>query len=539
MGRQSESEIEPLVLESVDAALGEETFWGEEIKDDFVGYATQKLAEMISPSDILDVEEASLARVNMIDFIRCTFPRYKADRFHIHVCNAIDRVVKREIQYLMIFAPPQHGKSEIVSTRLPSYWLAHNPDMPVGLISYGASLAYRNSRNARAVFESPFYRNIFPEYEADLQNWRMSDWHLKGHRGYIIATGVGGPITGHGLGLGIIDDPIENWAAAQSDTRRETIWDWYHGTFLTRMWEGSCIVLMMTRWHEDDLAGRILKMEGEKKDGGKWEVLRYSALCDTRNPEEDVLGRSYNEALAPSRYSTDFLLGIKQSIATHVWNAEYQQTPTSPEGDFFKVGRIEIVEAIPAEIGSVEKLDDQSDFYVVTELNKGIRFWDLAATEKKMQKADPDSTSGSIIAEHNGIWYILDVVNEKVGPAGVRDLIKITAKIDGRKIPVRIEQEPGASGKSMIHVYQTDVLPGYDVEGFPSSGDKMVKASPFASQVNAGNVRMLKAKWNRRTLLELAGFPYAAHDDDIDSMAGAFNAHFGDKRPWKQKFVHV
>lgn len=473
-----------------------------------------------------DIGERIIASQNdLLAFTQHTFPQYKADPFHRNVAKYLNRVVLGEINHLMLFAPPQHGKSELVSTRLPSYWLAHNPELPVALVSYGASLAYRNSRAARSVFESPQYKEIFPHVVRDTSNWRMHDWHILDGKGYVLAVGVGGPITGHGFGLGIIDDPIENWAAGQSEALRERAWQWWQGTFKTRMWENSRTVVMLTRWHDDDMAGRILRQEGRIEEGGKWTVISYPALADHAEGL-DGIGREVGDPLAPSRYSKEYLHELRDDLGPHVWSAEYQQKPTKPEGDLFKIGRIQLVNAIPAEIADVY-LPEASErfpepFPVIRQVFMGTRAWDLAGSTKKTQKQDPDYTVGFLVVVFEGNVYLLDMVREQMSPDQAEQMVKITAGTDGKRVRVRLEKEPGQSGLYQVNNY-IKMLMGYDVEGLPATGDKMVRASPFASQVNAGNVFMLRALWNKFALNELAGFPNAAHDDIVDAAAYAFN----------------
>lgn len=466
------------------------------------------------------------ARKDILKFTKHTFPQYIDDPFHKDVAHHLNEIViERSIKNLMLFAPPQHGKSELVSTRLPSFWLANNRHLPVALVSYAASLAQRNSRAARAVFETPMFKEVFPDVQRDTQNWRMTDWHLKDEKGYVLAVGVGGPITGHGFGLGIIDDPIENWAAAQSEALRERAWQWWLGTFKTRMWEGGSIVFMMTRWHDDDLAGRILRVEGRVEEGGKWTVIEYPAIADHAEGK-DRIGRVPGEALAPSRYSPEYLAELRDDLGPHVWSAEYQQKPTKPEGDLFKIGRIQIVDNVPAEVAQIfnpEATPDHPDPYpVLQQIHKGTRTWDFAGSTKKTQKQDPDFTVGGLIAIYEGAVYVLDVIRGQLSPDQVEDIVKMTAATDGKRVRVRIEQEPGQSGKYQIENY-IKILMGYDVEGISSSGDKQVRAGPFASQVNAGNVFMLRAPWNKFALNELAGFPNAAHDDIVDSLSYGFS----------------
>jgi predicted phage terminase large subunit-like protein len=496
--------------------------------------------QVLEPDDPYLEERRQLATEHMLAYTQYTFPQYIVDPFHAHVADALTTLVKGDdpdYQYVMLFAPPQHGKSELVSTRLPGFWLAHNPDLPVLLVSYAAKLAERNSRAARFVLQDPRFLELpfKSRIRPDLENWRVYDWHIEEAKGFALAAGVGGAITGHGFGLIVIDDPIESWAHAQSDIIRESTWQWWLGTLKTRLWEGGRIVLMMTRWHKDDLAGRILDEEGTVEEGGLWKVLSYSALAKRPEIDEetgeviestvDVLGREFEEPLAPSRFSQKYLEQMRTTLGRMVWNAEYQQSPTDPEGDFFKIGRIEIEDTPPAELCRMH------DGYPV-DIQKGIRFWDLAATEKSRAARDPDFLSGTLMAEGERRFWILDEQRGQLDPEQVFDLVKLTAKNDGKKVKIRIEQEPGAAGKTLIQAY-VKALAGYDVEGVPASGDKLVRAQAFASQVNASNVVMLKGDWNKPMLAELAGFPNIRHDDQVDSAAGAFNEITADESRWK------
>lgn len=165
---------------------------------------------------------------------------------HGLIARALGDVISGKTKRLMIFAPPQHGKSELVSVRLPALWLARRPDDPVILSSYAASLAYTKSYQARGVVESDEFAVMFPSVRTDQASRAKDHWNLsRPYRGSMLASGVGGPVTGHGAMLGIIDDPFENWEQAQSATIRERVWDWWRGTFRTRIWEHGAVVLIM------------------------------------------------------------------------------------------------------------------------------------------------------------------------------------------------------------------------------------------------------------------------------------------------------
>jgi predicted phage terminase large subunit-like protein len=504
--------------------------------DDWAAGTAQGIAQVADPpvpSDPVLAAKVRIAQTSLIDFTEHTYPTYKTEEFHRHLAQTIQKVVipradgTREIRKLMIFAPPQHGKSELVSIRTPPFWMAHNPELPVALISYAAAKAYDNSRRARSVLESETYRDIFPYINGDPNNRRVTDWHILGHKGYALAAGLGGPITGHGFGLGIIDDPFESWADAQSEVMREAAWSWYDGTFRTRMWENSAVIFMMTRWHLDDLAGRLLESEGEVSEGGEWVVLRYPALAE----EGDILGRDIGAPLAPKRFSQGFLLDLKEKASTFVWNAEYQQHPIAATGDVFNIARLQIVDALPSEVADVLAPDEPGKPPRIVEVKKGTRYWDLAGTEVKTSKTDPDWTVGTGLTTLDGKTYIWDVERFRASPEGVRATIKLTAETDGRKVRLRIEQEGGQAGKAQVQDYIT-LMQGWDVDGDLPSGDKRVRAMPLAAQVNAGNVFLLRGAWNKPFMSELAEFDHGRHDDQVDSADGAYNIETGQPK-WR------
>lgn len=265
---------------------------------------------------------------DLLAFTQYTFPGYKVDPFHADVASHLNKVVSGEIDHLMILVPPEHGAGELVSIRLPPYWLAHNPDLPVALATHSSFLAHRNSRAARGVFESQQYKEMFPHMEIDSSDARI--WRVLDKMGYVLALGVGGAVTGHGFGLGIIDDPIENWVAARSETLQERVWQWYLNALRTRVFVDGRIVIKTNRWNKNDLAGRIIRQEGRIEEGGKWAVYEYPAWAD-HSKGLDALGRKPGEPLAPSLLPRKHLHEIRDNLGHQVWSAEYQQRPLEPE----------------------------------------------------------------------------------------------------------------------------------------------------------------------------------------------------------------
>lgn len=458
------------------------------------------------------------ARNDLLRFTKYTFSTYQADPFHGLLASTLDQVVSGALSRLMVFAPPQHGKSELVSKRLPAFWLGKRPDDPVILASYGASLAERSSRAARDIVESQEYRALFGDLatidlEVPIETRRDSRavqfWGLNGYRGAMLAVGVGGPVTGQGAMLGIIDDPFENWEQAQSPTYRDRVWEWWRGTFRTRILEGGAVVLIMTRWHEDDLAGRLLQDQGER-----WHVLRLPALAESQEERDkrnermglptgqpDPLGRKAGAPLAPSRFSRKAMLETKGDVGALVWAGEYQGAPTLPEGNRFKREWFQIVDGAPARA-------------------QRVRYWDKAATE-----GGGAYSSGVLLARARGETYVEDVARGQWSTGNRRDVMLQTAQLDRQRyghVLTYIEQEPGSSGKDSVND-EIRMLAGFAVYPDRPTGDKDIRLEPFAAQAEARNVILVRGSWNGAYIEELCAIPNGTYRDQADATAGAFN----------------
>jgi len=451
-----------------------------------------------------------LAERHLLDFTTYTYPQYIAEPAHALIAEHLEKVLRGEITRLMIFAPPQHGKTELVSVRFPAFWLAARPDAPIILASYGGSLAHAKSREARAVVESPAYQALFPGIETDRSSRARDHWELDGYRGVMHAAGVGGPITGHGAALGIIDDPVENWEQARSQVYRDKTWEWWRTTFRTRIWEGGAIVLIMTRWHEDDLAGRILQEQGKE-----WTILRLPALAETQGErdeankllglpagEKDPLQRKPGEALCPQRFSEGALEEIKRDVGSIAWAGQYQGVPRAAEGNRFKRDWFQIVDAVPAKAHRV-------------------RYWDNAATEGGGKR-----TSGVLLARAGQDYYVENVIKGQWSTYGRRKVQKQTAQLDAQKygntVAIWLEQEPGSAGKDSV-LDTIRFLAGFRVFADRVTGDKDLRLEPFAAQCEAGNVYLVKGLWNLDFVEEMCAVPNGAFRDQADAAGGAFN----------------
>lgn len=399
-----------------------------------------------------------------------------------HVRRYLASVTTGEVDKLMLFLPPRHGKSEMTTVRYAAWTLERAPASRIVIGAYNQTLANKFSRKVRRIATM---RGV----NIDRQRTAVEDWEtLDG--GGVRAVGVGAGVTGMGGNLIIIDDPVKNREEANSLTYREKVWQWYTDDLYTRREPGGRIILIMTRWHEDDLAGRILASD----DGPNWKVVSLPAFAKAG----DVLGRKPGAALCPERYDEAALSGIRTAIGVRAFTALYQQRPVEQEGGMFKRSYFRTPDTLP-------------------EMAAVARYWDLAATSD-----GGDYTAGCKIGRgEDGNYYILDLVHGQWSTNERDGIIEQTAQADGHSVSLIIEEEPGSSGKDRTG-YLARRLAGYNTRGERVTGNKKFRAEPLASQMAAGNVYMIRAAWNNRFIDELCMFPNGANDDIVDAASGAF-----------------
>jgi predicted phage terminase large subunit-like protein len=247
---------------------------------------------------------------------------------------------------------------------------------------------------------------------------------------------------------------------------------------------------MFHRYREDDLAGRLL-------DEGDWELLRYAMVADgDYKGFPDPMGRTEGEKLSP-RFTWDFINA--QMKSGFAWLGQFQGRPTAKEGAFFKVSKLEIVDAVPANL-------------------RTVRAWDMASSEGQGNY----SAGVKMGTDDKGLFFVTNVKRGQWSTDTRNDTIKQTAALDGVACKVRGPQDPGAAGKDSAQTF-TRLLAGYSVKTAPVSGDKVLRADPFSAQVNAGNVKLVKGDWNAAYIEELRQFPNGKNDDMVDGSADAFN----------------
>jgi predicted phage terminase large subunit-like protein len=429
---------------------------------------------------------------NLIDFSIITNPKYQSNWHHELIADKLERVERGECKRLMIFMPPRHGKSQLASIDFPAWYLGRNPDKEIITASYSGDLATDFGSKTRDKVNDEVYRLMFDvRLKSDEQSkskWRTS----KG--GSYTSTGIGGPLTGRGANILLIDDPVKNREEADSETMRDKVWDWYISTAYTRLEKDGAVILIMTRWNLDDLAGRLLEAQDT---GDEWEILNLSAIA-----EEDEEWRKKGEPLWPEKYDLEALKSIKNTIGIYDWACLYQQNPVPSDRQEFKREWF--------------KYWNENDRLTIDSLDV-YAMVDLAISEKEFA----DNTSIQVIgkAKGNPNIYKLEDLTGQLDPGQTIDyLFNLKTKYGHRFMKVGIES---VGYQKSLMWYLNEAMKQkeiyFDVVELKAKGEKETRIRGLVPMYKNG---MIFHNVNDRGYEnELLLFPFGKHDDRIDSMA--------------------
>jgi predicted phage terminase large subunit-like protein len=382
------------------------------------------------------------SKSSLLTFTKATMPNFKPAGFHKHYYSILTLFADRQIKKLMVFMPPQHGKSEGSTRRLPAYLLGRFPDTKIGIISYSATKARKFNREIQRIIDSAEYREIFPETRLNSLHattvsgqWlrNMDECEIVGSSGGFKTVGVCGPLTGDPVDVLIMDDIYKDAKTAWSPVVRSAIDDWYDTVAETRLHNDSQQLIVFTRWHEMDLAGRLLKEQGvydSETNSDGWVVVKYQAIKDGVRTEYDERGEG--EPLWPARHNLEKLIRVRKRNP-HVFQSLYQQDPKPLEGLMYE-HEFREYEALPVTSRRIVKnytdtADTGSDYlcsitYVETELGNFVL--DVLYTAKAMEYTEPKTAE--MLTKHN---VLLSVVESNNGGRGFARNVEAQCRIMG------------------------------------------------------------------------------------------------------------
>jgi predicted phage terminase large subunit-like protein len=451
------------------------------------------------------------AKGSFVDFIYYIKTDYTAKWFHIYIAEKLQNFLNDKTkQRLMVFMPPQHGKSELTSRLFPAYALGINPNLKIACASYSIDLARSFNREVQRYIDNDYYRDIFPETKINSKNvvttqsWLRNSEEVEiiDKKGSYKAIGVMGGLSGRPVDLAIIDDPIKDRLEAESQTYRDRVWDWYVNVLESRLHNGSKVVLIMTRWHEDDLGGRLLL-----KEPNKWEVIKIPAIREYDDSEIDK--RSIGEALWPEKHSIEKLESQK-SLDESVFESLYQQNPIAKEGNRIKKTVFQIVDSLP-------NRTIKSDLFI-----------DGAYTEKT--KNDP---SGILETKFDASTNTLYIVNFEAQRLELPELLSFLKGYIERihMATSRYYIEPKASGKSVAQmINKQSKYAIIEIKNHLVNEGKETRFNTSTPYITTGKVKLLRGGWNDAFISQLTGFPKVKHDEAVDLCGYACYEYFHNQR---------
>lgn len=471
--------------------------------------AAEAEAETIKLLELERQEARVRGRNGILNFVTYINPRYQISRHHLVAARLLNAFVAGKIKRLIIIWPPRHGKSELVSRALPAYLLGRNPDMEVMAASYSATLAHAMNRDVQRIIMSPQYRELFPATQLNEKNVRSdakSGWvrnseifEVVGFGGKYRCAGVGGAFTGSGADAFIVDDPLKNWEDASSETKRDKHWDWWTSVLTTRLSKDGIICLATTRWNDDDIAGRLMKLGAADPEADQYTVLHMPALQD--NPPNAYDPRERDEALWPERYPATRLKTTKRNNP-RVFAALYQGRPTPQGGLLVEEGWWKFVRK--SEIPFA-----------------GMQWWRISCDLNFEEDQKNDPTVMQVWGGLGADRYCIDQVRAPAGfveqCAMLMELKRLHPYVQGTLV------ERAANGAALISVMRSQFG---GIIGVAPVGSKYSRAESCAPQIQAGNVYLLHpddSAWTPDVILEWSQFPAGKHDDQVDATSQVLN----------------
>lgn len=422
-------------------------------------------------------------------------------------------------RYIIVNAPPQVGKSSYVGILLPFWVTGMFPSWRLMYISYSDEFSMDRGKDVRALHQQ-YGKELFGT-SIDPDHTQATNWRTAGNQGGMLSVGIGGLITGKPGHVIIIDDLIKNAQEATSEATKSLHLREWDGTINRRVQPGGTVIIIATRWAEDDLSGRLIERMNEPGyRGPKWEVIEFPAFAEPPDsfdvaPDEyddwvDVLGRKQGEVLdcrfsrIPGRPADDFFTMARESMDMFAWSCLYQQKPTAREGGMFPPENWEFYDPAQA-----------------PEMDRTVRVWDLAATD-----GGGDWTVGTKVGRRGDKFYILDVRRFRKNAGAVQDQVVLTASLDGYSTKIKFEEEKGGSGKSVTAAYER-LLTGHVVEPAKAEGDKESRSTPYSAEQHKRRVFLPhpgSVDWDVRAFIDehrkmMGDGRRPRHDDQIDTAA--------------------
>jgi len=440
-------------------------------------------------------KESATCRDDLIEFCRKMQPDYKVGRHHRKLAELLTAISEGDTTRVCVNMPPRHGKSQLVSIYFPAWFLGRHPDKKVLMVSHTTDLAVDFGRKVRNLIDSPAYKQIFPTVTLAQDNKSAGRWNTN-LGGEYFACGVGSALAGRGADLLLVDDPHNEQDIINGNFDVfEKAYEWFTYGARTRLMPGGRVAIVQTRWHQDDLTGRVVRDMLNNDEADQYEVVEFPAIFNENTPEE--------RALWPEQYSLQSLRQTKASMPVFQWNAQYQQNPTAEEASIVK-----------REWWNVWKQERPPECeYIIMSL-------DAAAETNNRADFTALTTWGVFLNEETEAYNIilLNSIKKRVEFPELKDL---ALNEWNEWQPDSFIVEKKSAGTALYQELRRTGMPVQEYTPHRGSGDKLARLNSVADIVKSGLCWIPETRWGEEVVEEIAGFPFMSHDDLVDSTVMA------------------
>ncbi len=472
----------------------------QKMLDNLDNFSEDEIEEIWRIVDELDARKAATrAQNDLISFCLALMPDYIVGKHHRLLANELMDIECNKKDRLCVNIPPRHGKSQLVSIMYPAWFLGRNPNAKVMMVSHTTDLAVDFGRKVRNLVDSEAYKQIFPMVELSKDNKSAGRWNTN-RGGEFFACGVGSALAGRGADLLLIDDPHSEQDVLNGNFEVfDRAYEWYAYGARTRLMPGGRVAIVQTRWHLDDLTGRVVRDMTQNEKTDQFEIVEFPAILSLLDRD----GNKVEKPLWPEFFDLEALIRIREGMPLFQWNAQYQQDPTSEEGSIvkrewwriWKKERPPKCEFIIMALDSAAELKNRNDFSALT-------------------------TWGVFDNEENSRYEVilLNSIKERYEFPELKD--KMVAEYHEWE-PDSFIVEKKSSGVALYQEMRRMGLPVQEFTPHRGTGDKLARLNAVADIIRSGMVWVPETRWAEELVEEVASFPFGSNDDLVDSMTMA------------------